>query len=349
MRFAEYIWIDGGGKLRSKTKVLNDKEPPPKWSFDGSSTNQATTESSDCLLTPALICPDPLRSNKGDILVLCEVSDFDNKPDRNNHRAETRRLEDKYSVFDTLFGLEQEYTFFKGARPLGIEGSIMPVQGPYYCGVGADEVTGRAIVEEHMRACVDAGLKLSGVNAEVMPGQWEFQVGPLGPTAIGDQVWMARYLLYRIAERHDVTVSLHPKPIKELNGAGMHTNFSTVAMRCKTPENHGLDWCIDGAERLGLAIVDVDEGDDIVEGKVYKASGYPEPYGSDFKARLTGEHETCRHDEFKFAVGDRSGSIRIPTHVARDGCGYIEDRRPCANANPYAVVNYILEAVCEGT
>lgn len=341
MRFAEYIWIDGNGKLRSKTKVLGDAEKAPAWSFDGSSTEQATTKSSDCLLAPVLECHDPLRGGNS-VLVLCEVMGFDGVPDKQNFRARTRELEEEHENQKPLFGLEQEYTFFKGARPLGVEGSIMPTQGPYYCGVGADEVTGREIVEEHMKACVAAGLKLSGVNAEVMPGQWEFQIGPLRPLEVGDHVWLARYLLYRIAERHDVTVSLHSKPVKTLNGAGMHTNFSTLAMREK---EGGIVQCLEAAIRLGLDVVD-EEVDMIQPRRIYATSRYPDEYGVDYEARLTGEHETCRHDEFKYAVGDRSGSIRVPTHVANNGCGYIEDRRPCANANPYAVVNYILETVC---
>ncbi len=338
MRFAEYIWIDGDGKLRSKTKVLEDSESPPKWSFDGSSTGQASTESSDCLLLPVLNSYDPIRglSNR---LIFCEVLDFKGNPDKQNLRAKTYKYGRLHRDKDAWFGLEQEYTLFKGARPLGVDGSIMPTQGPYYCGIGADEVTGRAIVEAHMLACLRAGIKLAGVNAEVMPGQWEFQIGPLGPTAIGDQLWMARYLLYRIAEEHGVTVKLHPKPIEELNGAGLHSNFSTKAMR----EDGGMEHCIEAACRLGSAVVDKTI---IEEGKVYKTERYPAEYGKGYQARLTGEHETCSYEEFKYGIGDRSGSIRIPTHVAQDGKGYIEDRRPCANANPYAIVNYILETVC---
>ena len=342
MRFAEYIWIDGGGKLRGKTKVLSIKDKPPVWNFDGSSTGQASTELSDCKLVPVFVCKDPFRGGTHDSIVLCEVFDFEDKADSNNLRETTRNLEKFHKDKDAWFGLEQEYTFFKGARPLGIEGSIMPTQGPYYCGVGTDEVTGRDIVEEHMSACVRAGLKLAGVNAEVMPGQWEYQIGPLGPTDIGDQVWMSRYLLYRIAEKHGVTVSLHPKPMKELNGAGLHTNFSTKAMRGKG----GLSECIAVAISLGRDATDVIADEPLLAGIVYDATKYPAEYGKGYKARLTGEHETCSYKEFKYEVGDRSGSIRIPIQVAKDGRGYIEDRRPCANANPYGIVNYILSNAC---
>jgi glutamine synthetase len=342
VRFAEYIWIDGAGKLRSKTKVLGNTEEPPKWSFDGSSTEQAATEVSDCLLVPVFECRDPIRGGLRDLLVLCEVLDFEENPDKQNFRARTRTLEEEHKSQGLLFGLEQEYTLFKGARPLGVDGSIMPTQGPYYCGIGADEVVGRDIVERHMKACLDAGLKLAGVNAEVMPGQWEFQIGPLRPLKVGDHVWIARYLLYRIAEEHGVTVKLHPKPIEELNGAGLHTNFSTKAMRAVVG---GMAHCAEAARRLGSAVVDRTI---IEEGETYKTYRYPTEYGRGYEARLTGEHETCSHEEFKYGVGDRSGSVRIPSHVAKNGKGYIEDRRPCANANPYAIVNYIIKVVCDG-
>ena len=52
----------------------------------------------------------------------------------------------------------------------------MCVPGPYYCGVGANKVYGRDVVEAHYRACLYAGINISGTNAEVMPAQWEYQV-----------------------------------------------------------------------------------------------------------------------------------------------------------------------------
>jgi glutamine synthetase len=194
-----------------------------------------------------------------------------------------------------------------------------------------------------MRACLTAGLKLAGVNAEVMPGQWEYQIGPLGPLDVCDQVWMSRYILQRIAESHGITVSYHPKPIKELNGAGLHTNFSTKSMRV----DGGMARCAEAAILLGLDVIEKVGARDLLRaGEIYDTIKYPNEYGIDYQARLTGEHETCSHKQFKYAIGDRSGSIRIPTPVAKKGSGYIEDRRPCANANPYGIVNYILGTTC---
>ena len=149
-------------------------------------------------------------------------------------------MAEKYADQEPLFGIEQEYTFFKDGRPLGFPPSGFPApQGFYYCGVGADEVFGREVVEAHLDACLDAGLGISGINAEVMPGQWEFQVGPLGPLDVSDQMWLARWLLYRIAEDFGIAATLDPKPVKgDWNGAGAHTNFSTKAMRERYDADH---------------------------------------------------------------------------------------------------------------
>ena len=207
---AEYIWIDGTeptAKLRSKTKILDDGAELPIWGFDGSSTNQAPGDKSDCVLQPVFSCPDPIRGGDNK-LVLCEVLYIDMTPHVTNTRAACVEIADKYKDQEPVFGIEQEYTFFKDGRPFGFPvGGFPAPQGGYYCGVGADEVYGRDIVEEHLDACLAAGLHISGINAEVMPGQWEFQVGPVGPPQVADELWVARLLLYRIAEDFDVAAT----------------------------------------------------------------------------------------------------------------------------------------------
>ena len=65
-------------------------------------------------------------------------------------------------------------------------------------------------------------------------------------------------------------------------------------------------------------------------------------YGEGYEMRLTGRHETCRYDEFRYGVADRTASIRIPAHVAAEEKGYLEDRRPCANICPYEVAQVLL-------
>jgi glutamine synthetase len=326
---AEYLWIDGTqptAKLRSKTKILADGEQPPIWGFDGSSTNQAPGDKSDCVLRPVFVCPDPIRGGKN-ILVLSEVELIDGSAHPTNTRAACRASAEKYADQKAIFGIEQEYTFFKDGRPLGfpVGGGYPAPQGGYYCGVGADEVFGREIVEEHMDACLAAGLHLSGINAEVMPGQWEFQIGPVGAPQVADELWVARWLLYRIAEDHGVSATLDPKPVKgDWNGAGAHTNFSTKAMR------ESYDAIITAAESLGK-----------------KRQEHVDGYGAGIDQRLTGLHETAPWTEYSYGVSDRGASVRIPWQVEKDGKGYIEDRRPNANVDPYVVTRLLIDTCCE--
>jgi glutamine synthetase len=334
---AEYIWIDGSKptqKLRCKTKVLPDLDEVvelselPIWGFDGSSTEQAEGHASDCALKPVNFYIDPIRGYPH-VLVMNEVCDpLTMTPHSSNTRASCVDMADKHVAEECWFGIEQEYTFFDGIKPLGWPDNGFPApQGGYYCGVGADEVYGRDIVEDHMDACIEAGLTFSGINAEVMPGQWEFQIGPVGAPAAGDELWIARWLLYRIAEDYGVSATLDAKPIKgDWNGAGAHTNFSTKAMR----EDGGLAVIEEACEKLGK-----------------RALIHVKNYGADIESRLTGAHETQRWDEFSWGVSDRGASIRIPWNVAVDKKGYLEDRRPNANADPYVICKLMIESICD--
>ena len=330
---AEYIWLDGSkptAKLRSKAKVIDGIVKKisdlPEWTFDGSSTRQATGDKSDCILKPVFFVPDPLRG-KPHILVMCEVYHAGGDPHPSNSRAHLRKLAEKYKDQDSWFGIEQEYTFFDGSRPLGFPESGYPApQGGYYCGVGADEVFGRSVVEDHLKACINAGILVSGINAEVMPGQWEFQVGPLSPLDVADQLWIARWLLYRIGEDHGVSATLDPKPVKgDWNGAGAHTNFSTKAMRAAG----GIKAIETACKKLG---------------KVH--AQHIELYGAYNDQRLTGLHETAHITEFRWGVSDRGASIRIPLATAQAGSGYLEARRPAANMDPYQVCARLIETIC---
>ena len=330
---AEYIWIDGyapTANLRSKTKIVDNKiselSELPLWGFDGSSTLQAGGDDSDCMLKPVYFVPDPIRGGD-DILVMCEVLNADGSVHNSNNRAACVEMSKKFLDEKPWFGIEQEYTFYNGNNPLGFpeEGYPAP-QGEYYCGVGANNIFGREIVEEHMQLCLDAGLDISGINAEVMPGQWEFQIGPTGSPEVGDQLWIARWLLYRIAEDYGVTVSIEPKPAKgDWNGAGAHTNFSTKSMR----EEGGYDVIIEACEKLGKNI-----------------ERHISVYGDKNEERLTGLHETAKITEFKYGVSDRGASIRIPMQTANDKKGYLEDRRPAANMDPYEVCTALIETTC---
>ena len=326
---AEYIWVDGTqptSKLRSKTKILEDGAELPIWGFDGSSTNQATGDKSDCVLKPVASYPDPIRGGD-DVLVMCEVMLVDGKPHPTNARHLAAKTAKKYKQHEPMFGIEQEFTLMKNGRPYGFPPAGYPEpQGGYYCGVGEDEIHGRPLVEDHLEACLAAGLAISGINAEVMPGQWEFQVGPVGLLEVADQLWVARWLLYRIGEDYGIAATLDAKPARgDWNGAGAHTNFSTKEMR----EDGGYKHIEAGCKALGE-----------------KTDLHIANYGVGIADRLTGAHETQRFDQFSYGVSDRGASIRIPWQVAVDRRGYLEDRRPNANIDPYIVARLMVETVC---
>ena len=327
---AEYIWVDGTEpttKLRSKTRIVEDVDNLPEWGFDGSSTNQAPGNSSDCKLVPVTTVPDPIRGLPH-VLVMCEVMNPDGTEHPTNQRAKLRRACEKHADQEPWFGIEQEYTMFQSGRPLGWpEGGYPAPQGPFYCGVGADEVFGRQLVEDHLEACIDAEIAIYGINAEVMPGQWEFQIGTADPLTVADHLHLARWLLFRIGEEHNITVTLFPKPVRgDWNGAGAHTNFSTKDMRAEG-----------GIKAIHAAIEKLAGRHDL----------HIRNYGDGIEQRLTGLHETCDYRTFKYGNSDRGASVRIPMDVTNSGRGYFEDRRPCANIDPYVVLRLMIETVLD--
>ena len=329
----EYLWLDGCNptQIRSKTKIVKsyggDVETPV-WGFDGSSTQQAEGSDSDCVLKPVRVYPNPLDTDSS--IVLCEVWNVDDTPHETNTRTRLEEtLVDLDEDIDEWVGFEQEYTLFpkyghKGdGRPLGwVDYEEPPPQGDYYCGRNAGDL----IMKKHMNACIQAGISICGTNAEVMLGQWEYQIGAGGSIHMSDDLWVARWLMERICEHYDLSVSLHPKPIAgDWNGAGCHTNFSTAEMR----EDGGYPAIIEACENLSK-----------------NPQEHIEVYGEDNDQRLTGEHETCSIEEFRYGVSDRGASIRIPWQVEKDGCGYLEDRRPSSNCDPYKVSKKMIETIC---
>ncbi|MEK6900266.1 MAG: glutamine synthetase [Nanoarchaeota archaeon] len=361
---AEYIWLDGinqeKGKLwqeaRSKamvfdagadSEVFEVKNMPP-WGFDGSSTEQAAGHFSDCVLKPVRVYKNPLRTIPGthSVMVLSEVyltpkekNLTPTEPHPSNTRVNLVKLVEKYNHEEFWFGLEQEYTFMRVdendpsriVRPLGFpKGEGFPIeQGKYYCGAGADKIVGRQIVEEHLRACLEAKVLIAGINAEVMPGQWEYQIGngtsKSDPLRVADDLIIARYLMDRIAEKYGIVASLEPKPHAQWNGAGAHTNFSNIAMRASDTGFPEMLAKLEKHHKEHIAI-----------------------YGPGIERRLTGLHETSSCERFSYGVSDRGASVRIPWQVAAKGKGYLEDRRPCANMDPYAIEAKIIETVMEG-
>ena len=314
----EYIWLDGyqpEANMRSKVKAT-EADTPPDWSFDGSSTQQAEGGSSDCLLLPVQTYANP----NGHDIVMTEVQAADHTTHPSNYRAAAAEV----VTDEWWFGFEQEFFFTdpETGEPLGWESGTPKEQGEYYCGVGAGNVVGREISDAHLQACLDLGITLTGTNAEVALGQWEYQCFGKGIKA-ADDLWVSRYLLFKIAEEFGVGVNIHPKPkTGDWNGSGMHTNFSNEAMRTGGSEELFNSYC----DKLG----EVHE-----EGIA--------SYGSDNDMRLTGLHETQSIDKFSYGVSDRGASIRIPVYtVEHDWNGYLEDRRPASNADPYKILAHIV-------
>jgi glutamine synthetase len=325
----EYIWLDGGEptpQLRSKTKIVDgegiEDGEAPIWGFDGSSTNQAEGHSSDCVLKPIRVYRNPLEAASS--LVLCEVWNVDDTPHKTNTRNKlVGLLEGLDDDPEEWVGFEQEYTLYEDGKPYGwpMDGQPAP-QGDYYCGRNA----GEDIMKEHTDVCVEAGVSIVGTNAEVMLGQWEYQIGAGGSLLMSDDLWVARWLLEKVCDKYGVSVSLDPKPIEgDWNGAGCHTNFST-----KYTRGHG------GDEFIFKACMDLD--------KVHKE--HMAEYGEGNERRLTGLHETQAIDTFSWGVSDRGASIRIPWQVDKDKCGYLEDRRPSSNCDPYKVSKKLVETIC---
>ena len=329
----EYIWIDGYGNLRSKTKVINEiieeSNNLPEWNYDGSSTNQAIGEDSEIILKPVKSLYDPFRNNNNmntsyDYLVLCETFLPNGEATPSNTRNEAVKILDKYQEYKPMFGIEQEFFISQNGIIVGFENdkqSPAP-QRDYYCGIGGSSITQRKIVEEAFQNCRKAGLGITGLNAEVAPSQWEFQVCAVGIDA-ADELIMLRYITQRTLELHGLDMDISPKPVKgDWNGSGCHVNFSTEKMRSEGGLSHimaGIN-CLEKHHDLCM-----------------------ENYGTGNEERLTGSHETSSFNTFSYGVANRGASIRIPRSSEKNNCGYLEDRRPSSNMDPYVVTSLIMK------
>lgn len=344
---ADYVWVSysqDAWSIRSKTRIIKtDKEIIdlsvfPGWNFDGSSTGQAPTENSEIILMPCAFYNNPFTLSKNNVsktpgyIVLCELFNGDMTKHSDNTRRDADKLFKLFSREEPWFGLEQEFFIADTDtdRILGWGENPPGIQGPYYCSVGSNKTFGgRAVVNTAVDYMLAAGLNVSGANAEVAPGQWEYQIGPCEGIDAGDQLWISRWILMRVGELCNVRIVFHPKPLSgDWNGSGCHCNFSTKTMR--TRDNNGA---------LQLAVKKLSE----------KHHEHILVYGKYNQMRLTGSHETSSIAKFTSGIGDRSVSVRIPKECARNGFGYIEDRRPAANCNPWLVTSQIFKTVCLST
>ena len=362
---AEYIWLGGTGELRSKTKIFCcDKfagadeyhiDNYPNWNYDGSSTGQAEGTYSEVVLRPCSVYKNPFhmeekyhKVRRFSVLVLCDTYDKDGNPLPTNtrHKASKTFSTERAKEEKPWFGLEQEYFLFPLSvdtmrRYRGPNGEVRP-QGAFYCSVGATRAYDRTIAEEHMFTCIDAGLNISGINAEVAPGQWEYQIGPCEGIKSGDQLWISRWLMERITEKYGVEVAWHPKPLEGFNGSGCHTNYSTLSMRGGGKRTSGkIDVTEDGIQYIF----------DAIRNLAAKHKEHMEVYGEDNEKRMSGEYEASNYDNFTFDINksvDRGASIRIGYDTLNRREGYFEDRRPASNMVPYLVTEKIFTTTVVG-
>lgn len=335
----EYIWIGGSGELRSKARVIDfDSKDDihvnliPVWNYDGSSTEQADGKLSEVMVRPVKVTKCPFRRGNN-LMVLCDAYDHQWIPIATNTRVNANRIFQTKLDEEPWFGIEQEFFLFdaKTNLPLGFNGETYNVpkkQGQYYCSVGAGNAFGRQIIDDALDNMLYAGLSVSGINAEVAPGQWEYQIGPVTGIDAADQMWLSRYILERTAEKYNVRVEYHPKPLgvtEDWNGSGCHTNFSTRAMR----EDGGINVIYNAIQKLEK-----------------KHSEHMNVYGHFNEMRMSGKHETASFEKFTHGVANRGASVRIGNSVYSDKKGYFEDRRPASNADPYLVTSKIFETSC---
>ena len=343
----EYIWLDGSKtqQIRSKTKIIKSEwvtedllrqyktgtKTAPNWNYDGSSTYQAETSNSELLLYPKNYFLNPFTKNS--IIVLCEVYNVDGTPHATNTRTKMMDTLNKYDD-ETNWGWEQEYFIFSKTRnnPLGWPTNGEPrEQGDYYCSVGTNNIAGRDFVEEHTELCIKAGLSIGGINAEVALGQWEYQIGTVTAEDGADQLWVSRYILHRLSEKYNYRIELDPKPFKgqDWNGSGMHVNFSTKTIREDkvNKKEIAIEMCkkLEATHNEHIAV-----------------------YGENNENRLTGTNETSSIEDFGWGIGDRTKSIRIPSSINDpNAVGYIEDRRPASNGDPYLIVDRMVRTILQ--
>lgn len=326
----EYVWIDGIGQLRSKYRTVMTITFED-WNYDGSSTYQASTEKSEVILHPVATFPNPFFPDGKAKLVLCDTYyDYEKKnPTSTNHRIRAEKIFNERIDLFPWYGLEQEYFMFpkdiKDIKDI-ITNDTLP-QGDYYCGVGSKYINKemRELAEKHYQYCLKAEISISGINAEVAPNQWEFQIGPCIGIDASDQLWMARYILQKLSESYNLSISFKPKPLPNpWNGSGLHTNFSTIDTRRDIESIY--DYIISLSDEK-------------------KHASHIAVYG-DNRERLNGKCETSDINKFTYGMGSRNCSIRIPNSVIKDGRGYLEDRRPASDADPYQVTSIIFETCC---
>lgn len=312
---ATYVWMSRGGVFRYKIYTLSslnadgDFDNPdlyPTGTFDGSSTGDAEVGSSDLRIKPCAVYRDV---DGVGVFVLCDIDTAETP------RANLLTLIENRKVFGAescWFGFEQEYFLL----PFESESEQ---DAFHYC-----SPTSETIPQHHYNECRQMGVHITGWNCEVAPNQYEFQVCAAGVSAADDLI-MARWVLLRVCQEHDKGLLLVPKPIPVYNGSGLHTNFSTPQMRTSP-----------GGWSTMLKSVGLLRD---------RHNEHMEVYGDGNEERLSGMYETSAFDTFSWGIGSRDTSVRLQKVMKGEDKGFIEDRRPASNANPY-VVCYALVNTC---
>ncbi|KAH9628059.1 hypothetical protein HF086_018034 [Spodoptera exigua] len=253
---------------------------------------------------------------------------FDENFQGSNHRYKCAATYNKCKEQEPWFGMEQYFYLMNPTdlRPVGWPKGGYPQSSPlYYCGTGGDKIFGRELIDAHSRCCLYAGIPMWSTNPEVVPSQWQYRVGPSVGINAGDDAWMARFILKILAEQFGVSISFDPKPVAEWSTSAAGVNFSTLATRGE----NGISVIQKGIKKLAASHER--------HIKVYDAHGE-----LDNKTPLSGETMT---EKFSAGIADRSCSIRIPRIVAENKCGFLEDRRPASNSDPYQVIDALMRTV----
>lgn len=336
---ADYVWIDNEKCLHSKIRTvkipemnIEDSFPAPdffpKWEYDGSSLGQSSVSDSEIVLQPCFTCKCPFHKSTNGVIVLCETYKFDGTSIGSRQKAMEVLSNPKVTDEDPWFGIEQEFFMCdkKTGLPLGTPPLTSDIIRTSYCGIGAGNIFHRDIMDKFIKYASYAGLEIYGVNAEVSMGQWEYQIGTSKGIVAGDHMWVSRYIMEKIAEKYDIVINLNPKPIQFINGSGCHTNYSTKSTR---DHDHGLEIIVNS----------------YIPSLIKHHDEHILLYGKGNENRLTGKHETSSYGTFSWGYGSRDTSMRVPTRTRSNGYGYLEDRRPASNVDPYDVL-YLL---CKNT
>nr|CAH7745052.1 unnamed protein product [Callosobruchus chinensis] len=311
-----YLWIDHTGEnLRSKTRTL-DFSPStykevPIWNFNGFHTMKAPKEKSDYYLVPVSLYNDPIRRGANKI-VLCETFDADEKPCKTNHRQKCVEALNKVCDHEVYIGFEQDYYIMgSDGRPFGWPPMGEPISDrQYYASMCT--VIGREITECIYRALLYAGVNVYSDCAEPAPSQWELKTNGERGVKPADDMWFSRWLMQRIAEDFGLCISFQPFVSPRWSKSGLHVTYSTKKMR----DNDGMKYIQETIKKLEKCHTEML--------KIYKS--------------------TYLGDKFTSGIGDRTASVRIPKIVADKKKGFIEDRRPAGNADPYKIMEALIKA-----